>query len=238
MKIFKITKIEKGKPKAVKDFVTEEILLSIYINGKKLLNTLCSPADLEDLVRGVLFTKGIIKKVEDIRRISINSKQWITLVELKNIKNKYTVSGGKNVSDFTIKNTTIIKLMKELQKKSKIYLKTGGTHSAALADMKTILIFREDIGRHNAIDKVIGSAIMKKMDFSNKILITSGRLPSEIVLKAYKCGIPALLSVSAPTNRGVELARVSGIILAGFVREERMNIYSGGRRVILEILKK
>ncbi len=123
--------------------------------------------------------------------------------------------------------------MTDFQKESKIYLQTGGVHSAALADNAGILIFKEDIGRHNAIDKVIGQGLREKVDFSNKIMITSGRISSEVLLKTQKCRIPLIVSKSAPTNQAVKLAKDMGITLIGFARGARMNVYSEEARIKL-----
>ena len=93
-------------------------------------------------------------------------------------------------------------------------------------------MFSEDIGRHNAIDKVFGECILKELPTDDHIVVTSGRVSSEIIYKVVKRNIPILISKSAPTNRGVELATDLGITLVGFVREGRMNLYTHARRVV------
>jgi FdhD protein len=155
-------------------------------------------------------------------------------MDLEDLTRGFLFSGAvkKIISDFRVKSTYVNALAGDFQKRSQIYLKTGGVHSAALADEKEILIFREDIGRHNAIDKVIGQALFRKVKFEDKILLTSGRVPSEVLLKVEKCNIPIVVSKSAPTNQAVRLARESGMTLIGFARGSKMNIYSGEKRVI------
>ena len=103
--------------------------------------------------------------------------------------------------------------------------------TAAVADLKEILIFREDIGRHNAVDKVIGSALSKGILLEDKILFSTGRISSEIIFKTQKCKIPAIASRSAPTNQAVKLAKDLNITLVGFARGNRMNIYSNEERI-------
>jgi len=114
---------------------------------------------------------------------------------------------------------------------SRVFKATGGVHSAALCDTQNILVFSEDIGRHNAIDKIFGECILEDIPTDEHLIITSGRVSSEILLKVAKRSIPILISKSAPTNLGVRLADDLGITLIGFVRGERMNVYTNKWRV-------
>lgn len=251
---FEIVKIKDNKRLIAEDPVVREIPLTVIVDDTELVTLLCCPNDLEDLVAGFLFTSGLIRRREDIKNIVINSQQWIAyaaLIEPKPAKDLifkrlYTPGCGKgtifyNVSDimarakitsnFKIESSVIAALMAEFQKKSEIYLKTGGVHSAGLADGQNILIFKEDIGRHNAIDKVIGCALSKRITFENKVMITSGRISSDVLFKIQKCGMPMIVSRSAPTNQAVKLARDMMITLVGFARGNRVNIYSRGDRV-------
>lgn len=253
MEEFKIIKIKGIVREEADDFVAEEAPLTINIADKELVTLLCMPSDLEELVIGFLFTSGLIKKFQDIKRIVLNQEQWMVYVDLSGVdtelvfKRLYTSGCGRGtlfynaadiisrikiISDFKITPEKINALMLIFQRKSEIYLKTGGVHSAGLADENKILIFKEDIGRHNAIDKVIGCALKEGCDFKNKILISSGRISSEVLFKAQKAQIPVLVSQSAPTNQAVKLARDMDITLAGFARGSRMNIYSGIERII------
>jgi len=96
-----------------------------------------------------------------------------------------------------------------------------------------IIGFAEDVGRHNAVDKAVGEALLKGADFSKLILACTGRLSSEMVLKAIRLNIPVLASIAAPTDAGISLARKAGLTLIGFVRGRRMNIYSMPERVVM-----
>jgi FdhD protein len=121
--------------------------------------------------------------------------------------------------------------MAEFRRRSELHRQTGGVHAAALADRNGLLVFREDIGRHNAVDKVIGAYLLAGNCFEDKLLLSSGRLSSEILHKAAACSVPILVSRSAPTDRCVALARERSITLIGFARGRRMNIYSRGERI-------
>ncbi len=251
----KIVKIKGTEKEVVEDIVVEEVPLTLNVNDKELVTLLCTPIDLENLVRGFLFTSGLIKKIQDIKKIVINQEQWVAYIDLADaaimndliFKRLYTSGCGRGtlfysvqdminrsrvLSDFKIATIKINALMRDFQKKSELYLKTGGVHSAALADDKGILAFKEDIGRHNAIDKVVGQALKEDILFENKIMITSGRISSEVLFKIQKCDIPVIISKSAPTNQAVKLAKDMGITLVGFARGNRMNIYSNEGRVI------
>jgi len=102
----------------------------------------------------------------------------------------------------------------------------GGVHSCALCSQDEIIIFEEDIGRHNALDKILGRALLQDIDLSDKIILTSGRISSEILIKVGKRAIPVLISRAAPTNLAIEMARELNITLIGFARGEKLNIYS------------
>ena len=123
-------------------------------------------------------------------------------------------------------------MMHDFQGSSPEFQDTGGVHSAALADGSRILHVREDIGRHNAVDKLIGAAIIKGMSLQDKIVLSSGRISSDIVLKIRKTAISTIVSRSAPTNQAVNHARAADITLVGFARGKRMNVYSGERRIV------
>ena len=254
MKKFKIIKIKNDIKKSVEDAVAEEISLTIAISSKELVTLLSTPDNINDLVSGYLFTSGIIQKAEDIKNIDLNKKKQIASVKLRDddiikdlvfkrlqppgcgkgfmLYNIKEIKNKKIKSDLRIKSSVISNLMADFQKLSETYLLTGGTHSAAIADKEKIIVFREDIGRHNAVDKVIGSRLMKHDPLKNKLLLSSGRISSEIYLKAQMCQIPVIVSISAPTDETVRQCRKAGITLIGFARGKRMNIYSHEERII------
>lgn len=255
MEKFKILKINSGSRDDVEDVVAEEVPFTVNLDEKELVTLLCMPSDLEELALGLLFTSGLIKQARDVKKIIINREQWVAYAELVNpdmakelvFKRLYTsgcgrgilfyspqdlINKAKVISDFKIEAQKVNSLVTDFQKKSEAFLKTGGVHSAGLADKDGILIFKEDIGRHNAVDKVIGCALKGGCGFENKILISSGRVSSEILFKSQKCRVPLVVSQSAPTNQAVRLARDMQITLVGFARGSRMNIYSAEQRII------
>ena len=124
--------------------------------------------------------------------------------------------------------------MKENLTSSELFKNTGGVHSVAIYDNEKLITIREDVARHNAMDKSIGYCILNNIDLKDKIIFVSGRISCEMILKAAKAGIPIVISKSAPTNLSREIAQKLNITLAGFVRGERMNIYTEPQRIIFE----
>lgn len=257
MEKIRLSKVKGHSSKDEEDILVEEIPLTINLNGEEFVTLLCSPGHLEDLTRGFLFTSGLISNVSEIKRIGVDRRRWTAFVELlqKNIneelifKRLYSSGCGRGTLFYTahdmlkrekiktnlnIKSSVIFGLMHDFQNKSQVYIKTGGTHSAALANDQEILVFKEDIGRHNAIDKIIGHGLKENIFFEDKILMTSGRISSEVLLKSQKCKFPIIVSKGAPTNQAVKLAQDMHITLAGFVRGQSMNIYSRPERIKID----
>lgn len=253
MEKVKIIAISKGVRKDTTDFVTAEVPLTIEVNQKEMVTLLCSPIDLKDLVLGFLYTSGFIRKPADLKKIIIDQQRWKADVEIDPslfpgkllFKRLYTSGCGKGIifynpltsinrrlsSKSTFPGKNIIELMKKFQKSSPEFKQTGGVHSAALCDREKILVLADDIGRHNALDKVIGKALLSKIEFDDKMALITGRISSEILFKIQHCGIPAIASSSAPTDQAVKLAKKADITLVGFVRGNRLNVYSGEKRI-------
>ncbi|MBU1122863.1 MAG: formate dehydrogenase accessory sulfurtransferase FdhD [Candidatus Omnitrophota bacterium] len=249
MKIYRqtpIIKIVNTVKTTSQDLVVTEIPLKIKINRKKLLTLICLPSDLEDLIYGFLFSNGIIQKDEDIKKLNINTNNSsinVTLtkpIKIKKTDKTYASSGSKEFDQiaknkritavFKISASYIIKLTRDFLNKSDIYSKTGGVHSAALTDGKKIMIFKDDIGRHNAIDKIIGEMLRKNISSDNKALLTSGRVSSEIIAKIHRAGVPVIISKSAPTDRAIDLAKKGGVTLIKAAKSS-VNVYCNEGRV-------
>jgi FdhD protein len=250
--IVRIYKDGKGKPESIKDTVVAEHALTIYLDNEEMVTLLCSPEKLEYLAIGFLCSEGLIKGKEDLKQIALDENQGVIEIAIadntsitKDGASKRLIgsSGSRGISPpsldhhkiestLTITPVEIFSLIEEFVHRSEVFEATGGVHSAALCDTRHILVFSEDIGRHNAIDKVFGECLLKALPTDDHIVITSGRVSSEIVNKVVKRNIPILVSKSAPTNRGIELAAGLDMTLIGFVREGRMNLYTHTRRVV------
>ena len=231
--------------------VIREVALCINLNGKPLANIACAGNYLDELAIGFLKSERIIAGLDEIAKIEVAAKKNSVNIILKNEKKSSETfvkniasSGahGKSVNtdlllplkvpvEFNIKAKVALELMGELLEKSILHNKTHGTHCSALAQQGKIVALREDIGRHNTIDMLGGYALLQKINLSNAIILTTGRISSEIVYKVWNLGIPAIISHSAPTTKAIELLNKANIMLIGYVRGGRMNIYSQERRV-------
>jgi FdhD protein len=232
--------------------VIQEIILAVNVNGERLANIACAGIYLEELAAGFLRSEKIIANSREIEKIEINkyknsvnvtlkSKKVLPKTYIKNIassgaRGKTSIDSlmPLNVpTDFNIKTGSVLKLMNELLDGSSVHNQTGGTHCSALAVRKKIVALREDIGRHNTIDMLGGYALLKKVNLHKAIILTTGRISSEIVYKVWNMGIPVIISHSAPTANAVALSRKANVLLIGYVRNEKMNIYSHERRIII-----
>lgn len=255
----KIEKYELGERKNWEDIVILEYPFTIIVNGEEWITLLCSPKNLVYLALGFLLSEGLLRDSADIRNYQLDEEKGFFEIELiekaslaKRLSGKRTLTTGcgkgtlfyhvmdsfhsKPVkSDLRMSAEVLIQLVRAFNKKSSLFIQTGGVHSACLSDGKEILLFHEDVGRHNALDKIVGEAFFKKIDLQHKLLITSGRISSEMLIKAAKRGIPILISRSAPTHLALELAEKLEITVIGFARGNRMNIYTGGHRVIHDL---
>ena len=230
---------------------------------KNIAVTMRTPGNDEELAAGFLFTEGIIKNSSAIEEVKKNHHDenliMITLHEneipiLANaarnfystsscgICGKASIEAIRTVSQYVNEKESInveaslfYTLQDQLKKQQKIFEDTGGIHASALFDLDgNCIMLREDVGRHNALDKVIGAALLNnQLPLINYILLLSGRASFELVQKALMAGIKIIAAVGAPSSLAVELAREAGITLIGFLKNDRFNIYSGQQRIKL-----
>lgn len=254
LKHFDILREKDGKATPVKDAVAVEMRLSILLNGEEIAVLSCSPGGEKDLALGFLHSEGLLEKPEDVHSVRkrkdcvyVRTRRELTKEKREAIRILTSGCGGgvtfrreeeiNPIEDLVFDYTTvfskgrILTQMREFLASSEMFRQTGGTHVAALSDCSTVLFTFEDIGRHNAVDKILGRCFIEKIQTSDKVLLCSGRLSSEIVQKAFTSGILVLVSRAAPTSLAIDRARRLGITLVGFARGKRMNIYSYPARI-------
>jgi len=253
---FPVLRLTKESRDSIADVVAKEFPVTLILNDQELVTLLCSPTDLRYLAIGFLSSEGLLKNKDEIKKIMVDDLRGMVRVETEEDKEfanelifKRLITSGcgrgasfysatdveelvKVESQIAISVVEVFDLVKKFQHCSQIYRATGGVHSAALCDRKSILVFSEDIGRHNAIDKIFGKCLLEDISTDNRVIITSGRITSEILHKVSKRGVPIIISISAPTNLGVRIADSLGITLVALVRGKRMNVYTNDWRIV------
>lgn len=245
------------------DYVAEERPLHLFINDTHYVSILCSPMLLKELAVGYLLSEGILKAVDEIagirllksgkcqvqfkrgveaeKRIAMSQPFTRVIITACGSPDYWPLSKLIDRLDlqrlplgFKVKAQTISEAVRRLNILAETFRKTGGVHVTALYDAHGELItYAEDVGRHSAVDKVIGFCALRNCDFSQLFLASSGRLTGDIVLKAARMRIPVVASLSAAVDSGVEVAKRTGVTLIGFVRGTRMNVFTRPERIII-----
>jgi FdhD protein len=227
--------------------VVEELPVALFINGRHMMTAMMSPVNLEDFVTGYLFTEQVVKGVDEIESVKIekNRISVITKNLFKVLGPKKTILSGcggsssfidteklpRITSDFAISAEKIREMIKTVLD-SELHRTTGGIHVVALLNSDHALSVSEDIGRHNALDRVIGFGLRNGIDFSKTFVISSGRISSEMVRKCLLANIPLIVSRSATTTLAVGIADKAGLTVIGFARGGKLNIYTHAERVV------
>ena len=227
--------------------VPNEVDVKIFLNNKKLVNILCTPVDVEDLIIGFLFAEGIIEKYSDINEFIIDEKNFKVSViinkefSFSNNELTYTSGFGKGImlrtegkivnSDFKIKPENIIQLMEDFQNSLEIYKISGAVHASCLASKENVLVVKEDIGRHNTFDKIVGECLKKNLKTSDKIVFTTGRISTEMLLKSSRLNIPVVVTMKSPTANTVKLAEKLNIAVIGKVKNNSLVVFCNKWRV-------
>ncbi len=242
-------------------YCPDEFPITLYLNGYELATYQLTKADLDDWAVGYLYSEGIINKPSDLKKLTIDEDKGRVLVEMNeefdaeefSQKQKHFTAGcGKGVTFFsmtdvksfpkisTSRTVTLSYLLKkrhEFALNSPLYLETGGMHGACLVDLEGTIFVREDIGRHNAVDKVLGFAVRQGLDPKGLILLTTGRVSYEMLSKAARFGIGIIGTRTAATKQAVQLANFLQIELVGYMRGKMATVYTSQGRVANDVSK-
>ncbi len=231
--------------------VVQERPLSLYINGHELVTLLCTPSKLEALVVGFLAFEGIIRGLDDIQSLTVLAEDGCAEVRLRSEfmppRRRVHTSGCGGGITFSVEtqksavlqdNSTmdpraVFPLMRELYAQAQAYRESRGIHAAALAEGEKLLIVAEDVGRHNAIDKVSGEALLRGIPTGRKVLLSTGRISSEMARKGAHMGTPIVVSRTSATTMSISLSRRLGLTLIGYVRGDGFYVYSHPERMVL-----
>ena len=259
-----VGRVEDSSAATVRDTVAVEEPLEIRLDQNSISLTMRTPGSDFELAAGFLFAEDLVGGPDDILSISRPADGNPNVVEVKLARearihqapakrNFLTTSAcgvcGKSSlqeferngcpalppDEFAVDAGLILQLPARIREAQAVFRSTGGLHAAALFDVAgDLLALREDVGRHNAMDKLIGAALLKRqVPLARKILLVSGRASFELVQKALMASVPLLVAVGAPSSLAVTTAEKAGMTLIGFLREGRFNIYSGARRVLV-----
>ena len=235
----------------------DEKILTIYLNKNEILTAMTICDYPEYLAVGFLFNQNMITSLSDLQEVEFNEDLSVVVVRTNKItpfetqnKKRIKTSGcamgtifgemfeklvplsSKNLKTFSL--SAIRAIIKDINQTKSLYLEAGAIHGSVLCDRESILVYMEDVGRHNAVDKVSGFIVMECIDPADKFLYTTGRLTTEMVLKTVSMGIPLLVSRSGFTKSAVELAKKFNLTMVGRFRGNRFMCVSGFERIILD----
>ena len=240
---------ERWKPRDAETIV--ETPVSVTVNGQAWVSSMCTPVMLEAMAVGFLFNEGVIQTWDEVADVRVCEHGDNVDVWLKHPADQPTswrrtsgCTGGVTAVDLLARPevsfandipdlhpSAIGKLVEELFQSQELYRDTGGVHTSALSDGEKILLSAEDIGRHNTLDKIAGQCLMKNIWPATRIMISTGRISSEMLQKAARLGAPILISRTSPSSLSIEMADRYGITLIGYARRHRFNVYTHARRV-------
>jgi len=223
-----------------------ESSITIYVNDQELATLLCTPSKINCLVIGFLYSEGIITNVSEVTSMRICEEEPIADVRISNtdftVPSRRTLTSGcgggvsfntevqKVNSDLTVTPQEVLNLMKQMLQQQTLFQQCGGLHCSALCDRSQVLVAAEDIGRHNTLDKILGECLLRKIQTRDRILLTTGRISSEMLIKAAKMQVPVVVSRSSPTERAVSLGRDLNITVVGYARGNRLSVFCGKER--------
>lgn len=234
-----------GQWSRTEPFTSVEFPLQIVVNGSELVTILCTPLKLNVLVAGFLYNEGIINSLKDIAMMRVCEEDYVADVRL--VSKDYVLptrrmltsgcGGGASFIEqrdslarlepqLKVGPEDILALMKQVYQKAEMHQRGGGVHASALCDEKNVIVLCEDIGRHNTLDKIKGECLFMDIPTRDRILVTTGRISSEMLLKAGRMEVPVIVSRSAPLTRAVSLAEKLGIAVVGYVRANHLEVYS------------
>ena len=230
-----------------------ETPVSLTVNGEVWTTFMCTPIHLEALMVGFLFNEGVIDNMDEVADVRIcehgdNVDVWLTHDAQK--PDSWTRTSGctggvtavasverpqpVSVSDeFNLLPGQINHLVEMLFEVQELYRETGGVHTSALSDGDKLILSAEDIGRHNTLDKIAGLCLMKNIWPAERVLITTGRISSEMLQKGVRMGAKVVASRTSPSSMSIELAEAWGITLIGYARRNKFNLYEAPERIHL-----
>ncbi|MBN2550972.1 MAG: formate dehydrogenase accessory sulfurtransferase FdhD [Anaerolineales bacterium] len=230
--------------------VVEERPVSLTVNGEIWLTFMCTPTYLEALAVGFLYNEGLIQSYQEIVSARVcasgeNVDIWIShsldrpaqwrrtsgctggVTSIKDLSEEKTIQPN----GFVLTVAQIHHLVGQLFEAQELYRKSGGIHTSALSDGQLVWAAAEDIGRHNTLDKLVGRCLIENLDLPRRVLLTTGRLSSEMLQKAHRMGVKVVISRTSPSSLSIQMAESQGITIIGYARRDSFRIYTHSERV-------
>ncbi|MEW5987062.1 MAG: formate dehydrogenase accessory sulfurtransferase FdhD [Chloroflexota bacterium] len=231
--------------------VIEEALACISVNGAELATFMCSPRDLDKMALGFLYNEGLIHSLDDVRALHVSANEscvdvWLWDSQFKPPARLIVTAGcGGGVtfddlsgqheplrSDLAAAPGQLAELMRQTHLGAELYQRARGVHTAVLAEQDSILLQVEDVGRHNCLDKLAGAALQMGLPTQDKIILSSGRISSEMLNKARRLAVPIICSRTSPTSLSVALAEAWNMTIVAYLRQNRMRVYTHPERIL------
>lgn len=232
--------------------VVVEKPVSLTVNGSVWLTFMCTPSHLDALAVGFLYNEGVVNSLDEVASVKTcankdNIDVWLNF-SIEEPKDWWRTSGCTGgftsvrapqevkpiLNGGLISPQAIIRMVSDLFEKQQIYKQVGGVHTSILSDGTNSIIMAEDIGRHNTLDKIAGRYILERANLEKKILITTGRVSSEMLQKAARISASIVISRTSPSSLSIKMADEWGITLIGYARRDKFNIYTHPERIIQE----
>jgi len=231
LKKVRLQRISSGKGvEEREEYVIQDKIYHVNVDGEQKFKLTIIPEEVVACGFGRLLGEGIIETVDDVEKYTFNDS--ILDFNLKKSSGKKSKKSSKP-KDIKVSNELVLDCMGQMVKKSKMWRLTGGVHAAGLFDVEGEMhYFIEDIGKVNAVDKLIGRSALDRVDLSESILVSTGRIVGSIVNKTVRAGIPIVVSKSAPLHSSIEVAKKEGVTLVCFVKGKRMNVYTHPERLV------
>jgi FdhD protein len=240
------------KTDAIEGETIVEAPVSLTVNGENWLTFMCTTLQLEELAIGFLYNEGIISNKDELADVHVcehgdNIDVWLNHSVEKPIKWRRTSGCSGGITAVELISEGLLALMPQgafltpqqinalivrLFESQELYKETGGVHTSILSDGKNTIIKAEDIGRHNTLDKIAGTLLRIEPLLPHKILITTGRISSEMLQKATRLQVEMLISRTSPSSLSIQLAEMMGVTLIGYARRNRFNVYAHPERII------
>jgi FdhD protein len=234
--------------------VIVEMPVSLTVNGDIWLSFMCTPVDLEAMMVGFLYNEKLITSIDEIASVRIcptgdNIDLWLAhqvekpalwkrtsgctggVTSIDTIKPVFSEPSQTDPADAIISLQQITQMVEKLFETQELYRKSGGVHTSVLTDGTNNSIIGEDIGRHNTLDKIAGKILLNRIELKKKILLTTGRISSEMIQKASRIGASIVISRTSPSSLSIEAAEQLGITLIGYARRNRFRLYTHPERI-------